>query len=202
MKFKIALLFFFLQFLQLKAQFNISSNTFIQTYINGQKFYSINNSSFIYYDENTHYIFLKVDFEKFKTSEDTIDEWLEDLTDSYLYYKAPLTNDFFLGIGANGHKRIKLNGWINLNGIWKEKQVDIDIISGLSGGIDQRNNKNHFDAYRVNFNFALLPKDFKINKKPHHLKKSLEIVVSMGSINLVQPGMGALILGNAYTYHP
>ncbi len=202
MKSKIAFLFFLLLGLQAKSQFNISSNTFIQTYIDGLKCYSINNSSFIYYDENTHFIFLKVDFEKFKTSTDTIDEWLIDLTDSYLIFKAPLNNDFFLGIGGNGHKRIKLNGWINLNGVWKEKQLDIDIVSGFSGGAEQRNNKSHFDDYKVNLNFAFLPKDFKVNKKPHHLKKAIEIVISMGRINVIQSGMGYQILGEAYNYHP
>jgi hypothetical protein len=200
MKIKLSILLLLFLSLQAKAQYNISSNTFIQTYIAGQKCYSINNSSFIYYDENTHYVFLKVDFEKFKTAVDTIDEWLVDLTDSYLYFKAPLTNDFFIGLGANGHKRVKLNGWINLNGIWK--QLDFDLVSGFSAGIEQTNNKNHYDQYKVNFNFSFLPKEFKVDKKPHHLKKSIEIVISMGRINLIQPGMGALILGDAYTYHP
>jgi hypothetical protein len=198
---KAILLLLFLSF-QAKSQNNISSSTYIQTFINGVKCYSINNSSFIYYDENTHTIFLKLDFNKFKTSVDTIDEWLVDLTDTYLYYKAPLTNDFYLGLGKNGHKQIKLNGWIFMNGVWKEKRIDLNIIAGLDGSFTQTNNQNHYDNYKLNFSFSFLPKEFKVDKKPHHLKKAIEIAVSMGRMNLIQPGMGSLILGEAYTHNP
>ncbi len=202
MKSKLILLFLFLSSLLAVSQENRSSNTYIQTCVNNQNCYSINNSSFIYYDENSHFIFLKVDFTKFKTNVDSIDAWLMDLTDSYLYFKAPLNNDFFLGLGANGHKNIKLNGWIFLNGVWKEKRLDFDILSGISGGTSQSNTRSHYDQYKVNFNFSFLPREFKVNKKPHHLKKSILIAISMGTINLIQTGMGPLILGEAFSYHP
>jgi hypothetical protein len=182
------------------AQGNIiSSNTVIQTCIKDMQCFSINNSSYLFYDDSKQSLYLKVDFKKFKVGDDTIDDWLNDLVDTYLYFKAPFDASNFSGLTNNNHKTYKVNGQALLNGIWHTQAVEITIYQSEGGLLDQNSNKNNFDLYKINFSINILPREYKIHKKPHHLKKSIFIGVSLGRINQLQPGMQGL-LGEAYNH--
>ncbi len=69
------------------SQSIISSNTYIQTCIDKTQCSSINNASYLFYDENSNNLYLKIDFTSFKSGQDSIDGWLDDLTGSFVLYK-------------------------------------------------------------------------------------------------------------------
>ncbi|MFN5627985.1 MAG: hypothetical protein ACK48W_01740, partial [Bacteroidota bacterium] len=85
--FKLLLLFIF-SFKILFSQTINSSNTFVQTYYNKSMVSSINNASYIFYEENKGLIFLKLEFKKFLEEGDSLNDWLFDLAESHLYFKA------------------------------------------------------------------------------------------------------------------
>ena len=183
----------------LHAQELISSNTAIQTCIKDVQCFSINNSSYLFYDESKSSFYLKVDFNKFKVGQDSIDDWLNDLTDNFLYFKAPMDPSNFSNLSNNKFKTLKLNGQVFLNGVWRSQTIDLSIYMIENGFLNQSINKNNYDLYKVNFSISLLPKDFNVHKKPHHLKKTIFIGVTLGRINQLQPGMQSA-LGEAYDH--
>jgi hypothetical protein len=65
------LLLFALPFKIVFSQIINSSNTFVQTYYNKSMVSSINNASYIFYEENKGLVFLKLDFKKL------IQEWID-----------------------------------------------------------------------------------------------------------------------------
>lgn len=175
----------------------ISSNTYIQTCIDKTQCSSINNSSYIFYDENSSNLYLKIDFARFKVGQDSIDDWLDDLTGSYFYYKARLPENFFNGLSNHAHKTEKLNGKIFFNGIWQNQSMEITVYSSENSIISSNTNGNSYDNFKVNFSLPIAPKDFKIHKKTHHLRKTIFIGVALGRINLLAPEATHL-LGEAY----
>ncbi|MBK9282810.1 MAG: hypothetical protein IPM51_00655 [Sphingobacteriaceae bacterium] len=181
------------------SQENISSPTFIQTCIKNHQCYSISNSSYLFYDETKSSFYLKVDFSKFEIGIDSIDDWLKDLEETSLLFKAPMDPSHFSGLANHNHKTIKLNGQVFLNGIWHNQSVELNLYMTENGLLNQNNNQNNFDLYKVNFILNILPKEFNIHKKPHHLKKSIVIGVTLGRINQLKPGM-IPFLGEAYNH--
>ncbi len=179
----------------------ISSNSFIQTCLNKTQCFSINNSSTLFYDETKNAFYLKIDFNKFKTGQDTLDDWLDDLSSTNLYFKAPLDKEQLQSGYSNHHiKTFKIQGKTYLNGIWHNQDIEMNIYSSENSVSEIKNNQNIYDNLKVNFSLALSPKDFKIHKKPHHLKKTILIGVTLGRINLLQPGMQEL-LKEAYDHN-
>ena len=163
-----------------------SSNTFIQTCIHQTQCFSINNSSYLFYDESKNAFFLKVDFTKFKTGQDTLDDWLNDLASTYLYFKASVDKEVFQSGLANHHiKILKLHGYAFLNGVWHKQNVEMSIFNSDNGLLSTSGNNLNYDSFKVNFSISLVPKDYRIHKKPHHLKKTIFIGITLGRINLL-----------------
>ena len=86
-----------------------------------------------------------------------------------------------------------------MNGVWRPQTIDItvfraetDLLSNDANGID-------YNATKVNFNFSIQPKDYNIHKKPQGLSNTIFIGVGAGRINLLKPGMEALV-GEAFGY--
>lgn len=182
------------------SQSIISSNTYIQTCIDKTQCSSINNASYLFYDENNNNLYLKIDFANFKSGQDSIDGWLDDLTGSFLFYKVSFPAEEFKDLSNHKHKTLKLNGAVFLNGIWQNQSVDLTIFSSENGIMSTNTNGNNYDNYKVNFSLSLSPKDFKLHKKPHHLRKTIFIGVALGRINQLLPGSQQL-LGEAYNHH-
>ena len=189
--------FFF--FLKLQAQEINPSITYIKTCIEKTQCSSINNSSFLFYDELKAQFYLKVDFNKFKTGQDSIDYWLTDLTESFLYFKAPFAIENFSGLSNHNHKSFKLNGQVFFNGIWHNQSIDLSLFATENGTLSHANSGKLFEQLKVNFSLSIVPKDFKIHKKPHHLRKTIFIGVALGHINQLQQGQ-QLLLGEAYNH--
>lgn len=181
-----------------KAQI-ISSNTYIRTCINKLECASISNSSLLFYDENKNSLYLKVDFNNFKTGEDSLDNWLDDLSETALYYKAPFPPENFLGLSNNQHKNFTLKGQTYLNGIWLDQIVELSLYSSENSITSASNIGNNYDNYKVNFSISVVPKDFKLHKKPHHLTETIFIGLALGRINLLKPETLPL-LGEAYNH--
>src|SRR5688572_16003854 len=140
--------------LSFKAQNIVPSNTYVRTCLNDIECSSINSSSFIFYDEAMARFYLKLDFNSMKTGQDSIDFWLNDLTDTYFYFKASLPREQFPNLSSYNAKNFKMDGQSFLNGIWKHQVIDISIYRAENDLINNSTNANKFDAYKVNFSFS------------------------------------------------
>ena len=167
-----------------------SSNTYIQTKYHHALHYSVNNSSYLYYDESKQSLYLKIDFSKFKTGNDSLDDWLNDLSGTFFYLKFEIDKQVFQnGFTNHQHKTLQLKGQAYLNGIWQTQDVELSLYSIENSVQGTNTNTNVYENIRLNFGLAILPKDFKIHKKAHHLKKVINIGITLGRINLLLPGM-------------
>jgi hypothetical protein len=190
-----ALLFF----LTIRAQNIRPSNTYVRTCIGETECASINSSSFLFYDETKNKFYLKLDFNIMKTGVDSVDFWLEDLNDTYLYYKASLPRDQFPGLSSYNTVNITMQGQMFLNNIWRDVPVPITIYRAEHDMLNNNTNANELEAFEVNFSFSFLPKDFAVNKKPQRLTNTIFIGVGGGQINLLKPGQEGLV-GEAYSH--
>jgi len=182
-----------------RAQSIISSNTYIQACLDKTQCSAINNSSYLFYDENSSNLFLKIDFASFKTGQDSIDDWLNDLTGTFLYFKAPLQQEAFRGLSNHNHKTVTLNGQLFLNGLWRNKSIELTLFTSDNSIISTNTNGNLYDDVKANFSFSISPKDYKLHKKAHHLRKSIFVAISLGRFNLLLPDAKHL-LGEAYDH--
>lgn len=201
MKNKVIIFLIVLLAAKLGAQNVMSSNTFIQTKYHHRPCFSVNNSSYLFYDESKQYIFLKIDFSKFKSGQDSLDEWLDDLSSTFFYFKAPLEIGIFQSGFANHRiKTIKLKGQAYLNQVWNNLELDVSLFSIENSLFSATTGNNSYENIRANFSLAIMPKDFKVNKKPHHLKKVIHVGITLGRVNLLEPGMEKL-LNEVYDHH-
>ena len=167
-----------------------SSKTYIQTCYHDQQCFSLNSSSFIFYNPDNHELIITVDFSKFKIGNDTLDEWLNDLDDTKLIFRGQLNTDNLLTLVHHNSKSILVNGLMNFNGVSHAHTIELTLFEITREGILFNDSKNnYFDRINANLQFGFYPKEFKINKKPHHLKKKITLAVYRGSINLFKPGM-------------
>ena len=187
---KIAIIVLFSFFFKHTLSQNInSSSTYVQTYYHKKIVSSINNASYFFYEENKGLLFLKLDFKKFLEESDSLNDWLYDLVESHMYFKADLPPEIFYNLGNRSSKSIALNGKIYFNGHWHNQRIDLGILHTENSVLSQPSTNSKFDGYRLNVNFSFQPKDYKIQNKPHHLKKSITIGISSGRINQLTPEM-------------
>lgn len=178
----------------LSAQGVVSSSAYIQTCIQKTNCFSTNNTSYLFYDDAKEELVLKIDFNKFKVGQDSLDEWMEDLSGSNFYFVGHLNKRDVLHLGANESRSFKINGSIIFNGVTQAVSTEVILFLANENGIlSQKTIDNTFDAYRVNFGLSFLPKDFKLHKRPHHLTKIITIGVAAGRVNQLKPEMQGLI---------
>jgi hypothetical protein len=175
------------------------SNTYVRTCLSDIECSSINSSSFLFYDEPKGKFYIKIDFNRFKSGIDSVDFWLEDLNDTYFYFKASMPRENLPKMSNYNRKSFRLSGAAFMNGLWKPMNMDITVFRAEGDMMSNTINADNYNAYKVNFNFQLVPKDFNINKKPQRLKNTIFIGVGSGVINTVKPGMEGQ-LGEAYDY--
>lgn len=166
------------------------SKTYIQTSYQDQQRFSLNSSSYIFYNSDSHELIMTIDFTKFKTGNDTLDEWLEDLDDSKLIFKGQLSTDNLLTLTHHNSKALAVNGLISFNGVTHAHKIELTLFEIPREGILYRDNQNnYFDRINANLQFGFYPKEFRVNKKAHHLKKKITIAVYRGYVNPFRPGM-------------
>lgn len=183
------------------AQEILSSSTYIKTCIQKTECSSIGNSSIMFYDQSKASLYLRLDFNKFRFGQDSVDYWLDDLSATFLYFKIDFPQENFAGLIKHQLKTFKLNGQIYLNGIWQNQTIEVTVFCSDNSVFSSTNSgQNPYENYKLNMSFNILPKDFNIHKKPHHLKKVIFVGVALGRINLLQPDQQHL-LGEAYNHH-
>lgn len=185
--------------LTLCAQGVLPSSTYVRTCLNEVECASMNSSSFLYYDESRSRFYLKLDFNTMKTGVDSVDFWLEDLDDTYLYFRAPMTRENLPNLSAYGTTTMKLDGHLFLNNIWRPMRLDLALYRAESDLTNNSANGNRIDAYKANLSFSFLPTHFNIHKKPGRLKNVIFIGIAGGHINLLRPGQET-VLGEAYEH--
>jgi hypothetical protein len=194
---KLLFLFFFPLASALYSQSMIPSNTYVRTCLNDIECSSINASSHIYYDDAKEKFYLKIDFNAMKTGQDSVDFWLEDLDDTYFYFKASLPRAEFPNLSSYNTKNFKMDGQAFLNGVWRHQVIDMTIYRAENDLMNNSTNGNKFDAYKVNFSFSFVPKSFNVHKKPQRLTNTVFVGVGAGQINILRSGMEGQV-GEAY----
>jgi hypothetical protein len=128
-----------------------------------------------------------------------VDFWLEDLSDTYYYFKASLLADQLPRLSNYNRKTIRLVGQAFLNNVWRNQTIDITVFRADSEVNFQKEDTERFNAFKVNLNFSIVPKDFNIHKKPQRLTNTIFVGIGGGRINPLRPGMEGQ-LGEAYTH--
>lgn len=172
-----------------KAQEIISSNTSIESCLDGKDCQTINGSSYLFYDDTRNEFFLKIDFSNFRNDRDTLNAWVNDLIDTTLFFKAILPKESFPPTSEQTVKSYKINGEIFFNDKVQQQVVEISIFSTLNSMIISGNSNLKYDAYKLNFSVPIVTKDFKVYKKISYLNQTISVNVTMGRINLLKPGM-------------
>jgi hypothetical protein len=177
-----------------------SSNTSVKTCVEEKQCTSIDDASYLFYDESKNEFYLKVDFTRFDAEKDSANSWLNDLMDTHLYFKGYFEKEKFIPPTGTNSASFKVNGKTFLNGKWNDQTVDITVFT-LENTIvvNPATDKSKYDQYKVNFSLSILPKDFNVQKKLHHLNNVIYIDVTLGRINLLRPGMEHLVK-EAYDY--
>jgi hypothetical protein len=140
-----------------------------------------------------------IDFNKLKTGVDSVDFWLEDLNDTYFYFKATLLKEQLPSLSNYNRKTIRLTGESYLNNIWRTQTIDVTFFKADDDMINNSSNGNEFSAYKLNFNFTIEPRNFNIQKKPQRLSNTIFVGIGAGQLNLLSPDMRN-VLGEAYTH--
>lgn len=189
--FKVVLLFcYFFS----NSQNTVPSTAYIQSCYDKQNCYSISNSALVFFNNENSELIVKLDFNKFKLGNDTLDEWLKDLSCSNLIFKGQLKSNNLLELSHHNSKSILVNGLIAFNGISKPYAVELNIFEIPKDALlYKENSQDYFDRINLNMQLAFSPKDFNIDKKNQHYKKTVTIAVSRGYINELKPGMEFLI---------
>ena len=179
--------FLFLLFVNASTLFSqqvLSSKTYIQTSYNHQQNFSLNSSSYVFYNPDNHEFIIKVDFAKFRIGNDTLDEWLDDLDDSKLIFRGYLNTDNLLDLTHHNSKALLVNGIMSFNGISHSHTVELTLFEiPRESLLFIENQNNYFDRINANLQFGFYPKEFKIDKKPHHLKKKITLASYRGYVN-------------------
>jgi hypothetical protein len=170
------------------------SNTFVRTCFHDEICFANQNSSNIFYNEANSELYIVIDFMKFKTGADSLDAWLDDLDDTKFIFKGVLNSDKLPALSNHGHKTLHVNGNVTFNNVVHSYSIDLVLFKISSDGILFRNTGNdYYDRIRSNIQMSFKPKEFKLDKKPHHLKKTISINIGSGYINQFKPGMETLI---------
>ena len=175
-----------------KGQELVSSNTSIESCNDQKDCQTIKSGSYLFFDETKNEFYLKVDFSKFRTEADTSDDWINDMIDSLLYFKAILAEEDFPALSNQNTKTIKLNGRLFYHGIWKDQEVSMNIFpteNSIVPNSTSTSNNFKYDNYKVSFDIPFVPKDFKAYKQLYYNNQTVNISVSLGRIILLRPGM-------------
>jgi hypothetical protein len=176
-------LFLYLSPIYIFSQDLRRSNTYIDTYYQGEKHFSIKDASYIFYSSGNSEIYVVLNFGDLKCGVDSLDEWLLDLTDSKLVFKGQLPSNDLVLLSHHNSRAIIVNGEITFNGMKHQQAIEINFFEVSREALFYDNNsQDYFDRVSANLQFSFLPKDFGVHKKPHHLKKKISIAIGRGAI--------------------
>lgn len=170
------------------------SNTFVKTCFQNETCFANQNSSTLFYNETNSEFYLVIDFKMFKTGVDSLDIWLDDLDDTKFIFKGVLNSDKLPALSNHGYKTLHVHGNITFNGVTQNHSIDVILFKISPDGMLYKNTGNdYYDKIRSNIQISFKPREFKLDKKPHHLKKVIAINIGSGYMNPLKPGMEKLI---------
>ena len=173
----------------LRGQSIISSIAGVRTCLNNTECSSNNSASYLFYDESKNAFFLKLDFNALRLGVDSLDVWLDDLKDKYLYFKAPLRKEEFPNPSNNNAKTISVNAQVFVNQVWDDQPVEISIFSTENSSLNFNQTVSKYNNYKASFGISLDPHTFKLDTMPHHITETIFISIGLGYINPLEPGM-------------
>lgn len=167
------------------AQNVFPSNAFIETCYNKTDCYRIGNSSLIFLNNTTGDFLIQVDFNKFKIGNDTLDDWLNDLSKSHLTFKGRLNTKDLLDMNNYYVKNRFVNGSLSFNGISIPYKLELIFFrNGKEGSIESEPAQNYYNRIALgNLQIKFHAKDFKIGNREHHYKKTIRLYIDRGYIN-------------------
>lgn len=171
------------------AQDLVSSNTSVESCIDKSDCVTFKSGSLLFYDETKNELVLKVDFSKFRIDGDTTDNWINDMIDTLLFYKAILNKEDFPTLSNQNTKTLKLNGKVFYNQTWRDQPIEISVYPTENSIVPGSSGNLRYDNLKVNFNIPFVPKDFKAYKELYYNNQTVDIAVTLGRINLLRPGM-------------
>ncbi len=177
------------------SQAVITSPVYIQTCFQKTNCFAVSQLGYLFYDESNNEMIFKLDLTRSKTGKDTLDDWMDDLKGTNLYFVAQIKKEDLLSISINNSKAIHVSGSLYFNDTKQDITADITAFRSAEGNQikQQRITENVIENYTLNFGISFSPKDFKIHKRPHHLKKEINLGVAFGSINILKPEYQNLI---------
>lgn len=190
------IVFLFLTCLKFSAQDDIvSSSTSIESCADSAHCYTVKGPAYLFYDESKNDFFLKIMFVDFKRDGDTSNVWLNNTSDSTLYFKAELQKEQFPPLSNQNTKTFELKGQIYFNNKWRDQTIELSLFSSENSIVNTSNTNANFkyDNYKVNFSVPFVPKNFKSYTKPAYTNQTLLINITLGRINLLKPGMENLL---------
>ena len=195
-------IFLVLCYFTVKSQFLVSSNTSLEFCNKTDSCLSVNNISFLYYDESKNEFFLKVDFSNFRSLPDSIANWVNNEHDTCLFFRMIFPKENFTALSVEERRSFKVNGRIFYSSKWKDQSVQLTLFKSQSNLMNNTSNGSStgFESYKVNFTLPFIPGDFKKNKDANYSNEVININVTLGRINMLRPGMESLI--NEVYYQP
>lgn len=169
------------------AQMLSSSRVYVQTNYHKEVCFSFSSDAVLLYDANKQELNFYIDFATFKVGIDSLDEWLEDLSDSKLKFVAKLSEDQLPPPTNHSSRLLHLSGDLTMNGKTNRHTIDAVFFTTTDQNIQPKTSGNaQFDKTRIHLSLAFLPKEFGVDRRPHHLKKSIVIKVADGFVNFVR----------------
>ncbi len=176
------------------AQNVVPSNAFVETCYNKTDCYRISNSAFIFKNSISGEFLLQVDFSKFKIGNDTLDDWLNDLSKTYLLFHGQLSATDIININNNSSKPIVVNGILDFNGYTKPYRLELTFFrSSGTGTVISNTMANYVDRPTVTMQLAFHAKDFHLGNRNHHYKKTIRLAISRGYVNDWTPEVNSII---------
>ena len=192
----IQLLFLFLIFNAVSYSQNIlPSNTFIQACYNNTECYGISNSAQIFLNNNTGDFLIQMDFNGFRIGNDTLDDWLNDLSKSCFVFTGNIHAKELTGIINNNSQPVVVNGKIDFNGYSKPYNLEVVFFrQSREGTLISNSAQNPLDRIAISsMQIVFHAKDFHIGDRAHHFKKTIRITITRGYINEWTPEVNLLI---------
>ncbi|MBL7918938.1 MAG: hypothetical protein JNJ40_01410 [Bacteroidia bacterium] len=180
----ILLAIFFLAGINAQSQTKIASAAYIDTYYHGQKFFSIKEAAMVFYEREQGELNIEIDFSNFKSGVDSLDEWLIDLTETKFTFKAHLAQTDLLILTHHNTKSLSVTGTASFNNQSHPMKIQFNMYEISREGMLMITNTNDvLDRIAANIQLSIYPKDFGINKKPHHLKKVISVAIGRAVLN-------------------
>ena len=180
--FKIVFLLFV--FLQAKAQNNIPSVVKCKLTLKDSSIQNYHSElCYIQIDEGAQEIRLVIDFSKFKTDHDSVDEWLHKVEKKILKFKGHFPIECLTSLSNYAPKEIISSGELYVNHTHHPFNIKITLVNTESSLYNNTSSSSSVGTIKVSFSFEVEPNKYKVNFKHHAITHPISLSVSNGYVN-------------------